>query len=100
MRDYLDLLKRLLVKGDRQYNERTGHLMIGKNGDQLYCDLRGGFPALTTKKLYFKASAEEMFWMMRGERNIKTLVDKKVNIWNDNTYDLYLRRNKDRKSVV
>ena len=92
MQDYLDLLKRLLSEGDRQYNERTGHLMIGKNGHQLCCDLREGFPALTTKRLHFKSYAEEMFWMMRGERNIKTLVDKGVRIWNDNAYDLYLRR--------
>jgi thymidylate synthase len=59
----------------------------------LKCDLWDGFPALTTKKLFFRGAAEEMFWFMRGERNIKTLVDKGVNIWNANVYDLYLRRN-------
>lgn len=92
MEQYHTLLKRLLVEGDRQYNERTGHLMMGKAGHQYLFDLRKGFPATTTKPLFFKGVAEELFWMARGERNVRTLLDKGVSIWNENAYDLYLRR--------
>ena len=92
MEDYLQMLKYLLVNGDRQFNDRTEQYMIGRNSYQLRHDLRNGFPALTTKRLFFNSSAEEMFWIMAGKRDVKTLVDKNVPIWNDNAYDFYLKR--------
>lgn len=93
MEQYHNLLKRLLIEGDRQYNERTGHLMIGKAGDHARFDLRDGFPATTTKRLFFKGVAEELFWFARGERNLKTLVDKNIHIWDGNAFGLYVKRN-------
>jgi thymidylate synthase len=56
MKQYHDLLEHLLVEGDRQFNERTGHLMIGKGGHQSVYDLREGFPATTTKPLFLDGS--------------------------------------------
>ena len=93
MKQYQDLLKTVLTEGNRQFNERTGQLMIGVAGHQSVYDLDEGFPLCTTKKVFFKGVAEELFWFLRGERNVKPLIDRGVNIWNRNAYDLFLRRN-------
>ena len=94
MEQYHVLLKRLLAVGDRQYNERTGHLMLGKAGHQSVYDLRAGFPATTTKPLFFRGVVEELFWMARGERNVKGLIDRGIHIWDGNAFDHYVKRNK------
>lgn len=92
MRQYLDLLKRILSYGDRQFNERTGELMILSAGDQSVYDLREGFPNCTTKpSVPIRWVAEELFWMLRGERHAKTLYDKGVDIWNKNAFQHYLK---------
>ena len=92
MRQYLDLLKRVLQDGDPQYNERTGQLMLVSSGDQSIYDLREGFPRSTTKSsASMRWVAEEIFWMLRGERNAKTLYDRGVDIWNRNAYQHYLK---------
>jgi len=92
MKQYLDLLRKVLQDGDPQYNERTGHLMIVSAGDQSIYDLREGFPRCTTKpSVSMRWVGEEVFWMLRGERNAKTLYDKGVDIWNRNAYQQYLK---------
>ena len=50
---------------------------------QRYNLAQDGFPLLTTKRVWFKGVAEELFWMLRGETNIRSLVMKGVNIWNE-----------------
>lgn len=94
MRQYLDLLRRVLQDGDPQYNARTGQLMIVSAGDQSIYDLRDGFPRCTTKaSVSVRWVTEEVFWMLRGERNAKTLYDRGrgVDIWNRNAYQQYLK---------
>lgn len=94
MKEYLDLLKRVLIKGDPQYNNRTGQLMLVSAGDQSIFDLREGFPRCTTRSsVNLRWVGEELFWMLRGERNAKTLYDKGVDIWNRNAFQHYLKRN-------
>jgi thymidylate synthase len=93
MEQYQTLLKELLVNGKRQFNERTGHLMIGKSGHQSVYDLSQGFPATTTKRLFFRGVAEELLWLARGERNVKGLVDRGIHIWDGNAFGLYVKRN-------
>jgi thymidylate synthase len=93
MKQYQTLLKELLVNGKRQFNERTGHLMIGKSGHQSVYDLNQGFPATTTKRLFFRGVSEELLWLARGERNVKGLVDRGIHIWDGNAFDLYVKRN-------
>lgn len=94
MRQYLDLLRRVLQDGDPQYNERTGQLMIVSAGDQSIYDLREGFPRCTTKaSATLSWVGEELFWMLRGEHNAKTLYDRGPNIWNRNAYDKFLKNN-------
>lgn len=54
-------------------------------------DMRDGFPMLTTKKMWWKGIVVETLWMLRGESNIKYLVDNGLGIWNKDTYN-YLKR--------
>lgn len=99
MKGYLDLQRRLLSEGDRQFNERTGMLMIGKAGHQTLYDLREGLPMCTTKSVPFRIVAEELLWFLRGERNVRSLLDKNIHIWDGNAYDLHLRRNNMDKTI-
>jgi len=54
-------------------------------------DLKDGFPLLTTKKMSLYNIFYELIWFLNGDTNIKYLVDRKVNIWNDDAYKHYLR---------
>jgi thymidylate synthase len=93
MQQYHDLLKRVIAEGETQYNERTGQLMLVSAGDQCAFPLEDSFPLCTTKaSAPLRWVAEEMFWMLRGERNAKTLDEKGVDIWNMNAFQGYLKR--------
>ena len=54
-------------------------------------DLREGFPLVTTKNVPPRLPFEELFWKLRGERNVKSLVDRNVHIWTANAFDRYLK---------
>ena len=100
MEQYLGLLKRVLGEGDPQYNARTGQLMLLKAADQSVYDLRKGFPECTTKSsVPIRWVAEEMFWMLRGEKNAKALYDRGVDIWNKNAFQYYLKKNNLEKQI-
>lgn len=91
-RNYLNLLQRILDKGT--YKEAARPNMPGTYslfGEQLRFDLQKGFPLLTTKKIDFHNIATELCWMLHGDTNIKYLVDKGVNIWNEDAYRYYLK---------
>ncbi|MFH1503204.1 MAG: thymidylate synthase [Candidatus Diapherotrites archaeon] len=93
MEQYLNLLKEILTRGDVQYEPRTEEYTIGISSFSSTYDLRKGFPLLTTKNVPSRLPFEELFWKLRGERNVKTLVDKNVNIWTANAFDRYLKTN-------
>lgn len=80
MRQYLDLLRRILDSGVKK-EDRTGVGTISVFGEQLKFDLSRGFPAVTTKKLWMKGVVHELLWMLRGDTNIKYLTDNGVHIW-------------------
>lgn len=92
MKQYINLVNEIVskgvVKGDRT---GTGTLSLF-SPSQFECDLRDGFPLLTTKKMFFRGISEELLWFLSGSGNIKPLVDKDVKIWDGNGYDYYIKR--------
>lgn len=88
MQQYLDLCRHVLEHGEKR-EDRTGTGTISTFGYQMRFDLTKGFPLLTTKKVFYRGIFEELLWFLSGNTNIKPLVDKKVNIWNEWPYDKY-----------
>ena len=83
-RQYLDLVEDIILTGKKK-SDRTGTGTISKFGAQMRFSLRDGvFPLLTTKRVFWKGVAEELFWFIKGETNGKTLKEKGVGIWDDN----------------
>ena len=80
MQQYLDLLQDVMHNGE-QKPDRTGTGTLSVFGRQVRYDLSDGFPAVSTKNLFFKGVVEELLWFLRGETNIKSLQDKGVKIW-------------------
>lgn len=85
---YQSLLKLVLGKGKRKKN-RTGTDTFGVFGAQARFDLQEGFPLLTTKKVFAKGIIHELLWFLKGDTNIKYLVDNDVHIWNGDAYRKY-----------
>lgn len=90
---YLDLLEHILKNGATK-TDRTGTGTKSIFGYQMRFNLNDGFPLLTTKKVPIKSIIHELLWFMRGDHNLKYLVDNKVNIWNEWPYKGYLIKNK------
>ena len=82
MRQYLDLMQRVLDHGTRQM-DRTGTGTLSVFGHQMRFDLTEGFPALTTKKLHLRSIIVELLWFLRGDTNVEWLRERKVSIWDE-----------------
>jgi thymidylate synthase len=92
MKQYLELLQHIIDNGDSK-DDRTGTGTSSIFGYQMRCDLSKGFPLLTTKKVFIKAIIYELLWFLRGDTNIKYLVDHDVKIWNEWAFQVYLEKN-------
>lgn len=92
MQAYHQLLKKILEEGV-QKGDRTGTGTKSIFGYQMRFDLSKGFPLLTTKKVFTKGIIHELLWFLKGETNIKYLVDNNVKIWNDWPFQSYLKQN-------
>lgn len=86
---YLDLVEKILEEGKTKKN-RTGIDTIGIFGEQAKYDINlNAFPILTTKKVWFKGIVHELLWFIKGDTNIKYLVDNDVHIWDSWAYKRY-----------
>lgn len=88
--NYLDLLQEILETGEEK-GDRTGTGTISKFGVEKTYDLQEGFPAVTTKRLAFKALKHELIWFIDGDTNVKYLIDNGVGIWTEWAYERYLK---------
>ena len=82
MRQYLDLLERVLESGSPK-QDRTGTGTQSVFGDQIRVDLRSGFPLLTTKRVHWKSIVHELLWFISGDTNIRYLQENGVSIWDE-----------------
>lgn len=87
-RQYKELLEHILVFGNNK-SDRTGTGTRSVFGWKIVHRMEEGFPLLTTKKMYSKGIITELLWFLRGETNIKYLVDNDCHIWDGDAYKRY-----------
>ena len=91
-RQYKELLDYILHFGTEK-NDRTGTGTKSIFGWQIRHNMKEGFPLLTTKKMAWKSIVTELLWFLRGETNIKFLLDYDCHIWDGDAYKKYERAN-------
>ena len=89
---YLNLVNEILEKGVEK-DTRAGKT-LSLFGKQLKFNLKEGLPMLTTKKMFAKGVIHELLWFLKGDTNIKYLVDNGVHIWDDDAYRYFLEKTK------
>lgn len=100
MLQYQQLLKDILTNGDRR-GDRTGVGTISVFGRQLrFENIAEQFPLVTTKPVFWRGAFEEMLWFLGGNTNIRPLVQKGINIWNDWPYRYYVEQFKSGKTLA
>ena len=90
-RQYTDLLQDILDNGITK-SDRTGTGTLSVFGRQIRHKMSEGFPLITTKKMYFKGIVTELLWFLRGDTNIKYLVDNDCHIWDGDCFSNYLKK--------
>jgi thymidylate synthase len=85
---YQDLLQDILDNGVEK-KDRTGTGTLSVFGRQIRHNMQDGFPLLTTKKMAWKTMVTELLWFLRGDTNIKYLVDNNCHIWDGDAYKRY-----------
>lgn len=82
MKTYLELMAHVMEHGHVR-DDRTGTGTRGVFGHQMRFDLRQGFPAVTTKRLFWRGVVEELLWFLRGSTNAHELQQRRVHIWDE-----------------
>lgn len=86
--DYQALLKDILENGTKK-SDRTGTGTLSVFSREIRHKLSTGFPLLTTKKMAFKTIVTELLWFLKGDTNIKYLVDNNCHIWDGDAYKAF-----------
>jgi len=86
---YRGLLAEILYNG-KEKSDRTGTGTLSRFGHQFRHKMKDGFPLLTTKKMAIKSIMTELKWFLKGDTNIKYLVENGCNIWNGDAYKNYI----------
>ena len=95
-KQYTDLLQDILDNGITK-QDRTGTGTTSVFGRQIRHKMSEGFPLLTTKKMACKTMVVELLWFLRGDTNIKFLVDNGCNIWNGDAFKNYISKTNEYK---
>lgn len=82
MKQYLELCTHILENGTVK-EDRTGTGTISVFGYQMRFDLQKGFPLMTTKKTAFRLIATELLWFLKGDTNLRTLIQERNPIWDE-----------------
>ena len=87
-KQYQQLLSDIIEFGVEK-EDRTGTGTISEFGHQFRHKMSEGFPLLTTKKMHWKSIVTELLWFLRGDTNIKFLLDYDCHIWDGDAYKRY-----------
>ena len=90
MKQYLDLCKHVLTTGAKK-EDRTGTGTISVFGYQMRFDLNEGFPLMTTKKTAFRLISSELLWFLKGDTNVKTLIEDRNPIWDEWAFEKWVK---------
>lgn len=88
--EYLDLAKRIINEGTKR-EDRTGTGTKSVFGHQMRFDLQKGFPLLTTKRVFFKLIKSELLWFLKGDTNIRFLLENNNHIWDEWAFERYVK---------
>lgn len=92
MKQYLNVLNNIITNGVEKESGRANMPnTIGISNATISHDMSKGFPLLTTKEMHFKSIVVELLWFLKGDTNIKYLVDNGCNIWNKDAYKWFLK---------
>jgi thymidylate synthase len=93
-KQYTALLQDILDNG-QQKGDRTGTGTLSVFGRQIRHKMSEGFPLITTKKMYWNGIVTELLWFLRGDTNIKFLVDNNCHIWDGDAYKNWKAKGRD-----
>ena len=97
-KQYTALLQDILDNGVTK-QDRTGTGTLSVFGRQIRHKMPEGFPLLTTKKMPFKTITTELLWFLRGDTNIKYLVNNNCHIWDGDSFSNYLKEYEKYKEI-